>query len=190
MFGASVNMRVHGGLPEDRILQVSKMHVELDGTKVPFLGNWIFQQIKLLDDSVDPKSTLIAGKLIVPDGEPENWDGDTVLFQNAGQWMLRPGDLVKVDLADATKASGLFVPMDAIAYEDEKTFLFLLNESGTTVERVEVKVELDAKQTSAMVAVSPMDSSTTLVGQKYVSRGAHFLQDGQSVRAIESESGQ
>ncbi len=184
----AVNMKVHAGLPEDRILQVSKMRVELGDAKVPFLGNWIFQQIKLLDDRVDPKMTLIAARLLVPNGEPENWNGDTVLFQNKGQWMLRPGDLVKVDLADVARASGLYVPMDAIAYEDEKTFLFLLDESDSTVERVEVQVELDAKQTSAMVAVSTIDSATTIAGRKYVSRGAHFLIDGQEVRVVESEA--
>lgn len=182
------NMKMHGGLPQDRILQVSKMRVRLAKAKVPFLGNWIFQQIELEDGTFDPALTLIAGRLSVADGEPKNWDGETVLFQNDGQWMLRPGDLVKVDLSDSGQQENILVPMDAIAYEDEKTFLFLLDDSGSTVERVQIKAKLDAEITSEIIAVESFDSSMTLVGRKYVSRGAHFLVDGEKVRAIESES--
>lgn len=183
------NMKVHGGLPSDRILQVSKLHVKLGEAKVPFLGNWIFQQIEFADESFDPEQNLIAGRLVVPDGAPENWNGDAVLFQNEGQWMLRPGDLVKVDLSENTQQSGLFVPMDAIAYEDDKTYLFLLDETETKVKRVEVAAEINAKQTSIMVAVNSAVSSVTLEGRKYVSRGAHFLVDGELVRPVESEVG-
>lgn len=180
------NMQIHGDVPENRILKVVKMPVELAEAQVPFLGNWIFQQIRILDSTIDPGQTLISGKLLVPDGKWEDWDGGEVLFQNDGQWMLRPGDLVRVDLSNNTRLSGLFVPMDAIAYEDEKTFLFLLSESGSTVERVEVNALLNARQTSVMVAVSPADASVSIEGRQYVSRGAHFLQDGEAVRAIEN----
>jgi len=178
------NMQVHGDVPEDRILNVENMRVDLAEAQVPFLGNWIFQQITIVDDSIDASITPITGRLVVPDGSPENWSGDSILFQRQGQWMLRPGDLVKVDLSDNTQATGLFVPMDAIAYEDEKTFLFLLNEAESTVERVEISAALDAKQTSTSVAIRPVDPSISMAGRKYVSRGAHYLQDGEKVRAI------
>ncbi|QEG22671.1 efflux RND transporter periplasmic adaptor subunit [Mariniblastus fucicola] len=184
------NMSIDGELPEDRVLTVKKSRVRLGQAKVPFLGNWIFQQIEILDEGFDPDSDLIAGELKFPGGDIDEWDGDKILFQNEGQWMLRPGDLVKLNLADKGTTSGYFVPMDAIGYEFEKTFLFLLNEENSTVQRVEVKVLESPSGTSSVVAIEPMDSSVDLKGRKYVNRGAHYLVDGEKVRAVESGAAQ
>lgn len=179
------NMELHGNMPSDRLLDVRKTRIKIGPAKIPFLGNWIFQQVELADESFDPKKNLIIGKLKMPAGDLSDWDGDQVLFQNDGQWMLRPGDLVKVDLADSVAASGFFVPMDAIAFELDQKFLFLLNENKTTVERVEINVATTAGNTSSVVAVEPKDIAITLEGRKYVSRGAHYLLDGEKVRPIE-----
>ncbi len=181
------NMEIHGSMPPDRILDVRKARVKLGPAKIPFLGNWIFQQVEITDAEFDPNRNLITSKLKL-DGTPTtDWEGSKVLFQNEGQWMLRPGDLVKVNLADNVESSGMYVPMDAIGYEMEKTFLFLLNESNSTVERVEINAIVADVGTSSIVAVEPIDSSVTLEGRKYVSRGAHYLVDGEKVRAVESE---
>ncbi len=180
------DMKVGGQVPKDQRLKVSKLPVKLGPTKLPFLGNWIFQEISVEDESFDPKTALIAGKLSVPDGEANTWNGDTVLFQNEGQWMLRPGDLVKVDLSDQEAQSGLYVPMDAIAYEAEKTFLFLLDKESQSVARVEVVIGAPgAKATSAVLPIRAADKSVELVGRKYVSQGAHYLRDGEKVRVVE-----
>lgn len=184
------NMVVNEELPSSRLLKVSKMRIEKSGDLVPFLGKWNFQPIKILDKDIDPEKTLIAAKLAFANESTENWDGKTVLFQRNRQWLLRPGDLVKVDLSDAETEERLFVPMDALAFEDDKTFLFLLNESDSTVHQVEVNAPLDTDKTSVMIAVSPMDPASPIEGRKYVSQGAHFLQDGETVRAVESEAGQ
>lgn len=184
------NMLVNEELPLSRMLKVSKMRIEKTGEPVPFLGKWDFQPIKILDEAIDPKTTLIAAPLVFANESTENWDGETVLFQRNGQWLLRPGDLVKVDLSDAGTDERLYVPMDALAFEDDKTFLFLLDESDSTVHQVEVNAPLDTKKTSVMIAVSSMDPKISIEGRKYVTQGAHFLNDGQTVRAVPSEAGQ
>jgi len=185
------NMAVHGQLPADRRLKVSKLRVRLGATRLPFLGNWIFQEITVEDQNFDPKSVLIAGKISVPEGEPNQWNGDTILFQNEDQWMLRPGDLVKVDLSENEVRQGIYVPMDAIAYEADKTYLFLLVEgSETKVERVEIVNGQSARSaaTSALLKVEAADKAVSLEGRKYVSRGAHFLRDGETVRVVAAET--
>ena len=180
------DMEIGGALPPDRILTVSKLRIELGPAKIPFLGNWVFQQVKILDSNFDPKKNLIAGKISFNALDPAEWTSGRVMFQNEGQWMLRPGDLVKVNLADSEKASGYFVPMDAIAYEFDRTFLFLLNEEDSTVQRVEVVAQPNSN-TNSVVAVEAKETGTLLEGRKYVSRGAHYLIDGEKVRALESE---
>ena len=180
------NMNLNSALPADRRLKVSKLRVNPGAAKIPFLGNWIFQQIEVPDESFDPTSVPIAGKLSVPEGAPNEWDGDTILFQNESQWMLRPGDLVRVDLSNNEVQTGIYVPMDAIAYESDRTYVFLLSEgTDSTVERVEVVAgNLTSRVSSALIPIKPVDESVTLTGRRYVSRGAHYLRDGESVRAI------
>lgn len=184
------NMKLNSPLPADRRLKVSKLRVNLGPAKIPFLGNWIFQQIEVPDESFNPQAVAIAGKISVPSGEANEWNGDTILFQNKSQWMLRPGDLVKVDLSNTEVKSGIYVPMDAIAYESDKTYLFLLNESSdSTVTRVEVDAgTATAHVSSALIPIKPVDDSLDLTGRRYVSRGAHYLRDGEKVRAIVAEA--
>ncbi|MEL7500438.1 MAG: HlyD family efflux transporter periplasmic adaptor subunit [Planctomycetota bacterium] len=182
------NMEIHGNIPQDRILEVRKARLNLGPAKIPFLGNWIFQQVQITDDQFDPTKNLIVGKLKFAGGDAKSWDGDRILFQNEGQWMLRSGDLVKVNLADSAESLGLYVPMDAICYELERSYLFLLDEQNSVVERVEIKtVSGTTSNSSSVVAVEPLDSSIKLEGRKYVSRGAHYLVDGQKVNPVESE---
>ena len=181
------DLQVNGDLPPDRILEVRKARVKLGPAKMPFLGNWIFQQVEILDDQFVPTEDIIVGELKLDGEVVRDWSGDRVLFQNEGQWMLRPGDLVKVNLADNTESVGLFVPMDAIAYEMERTFLYLLDEASSTVERVEVEISSSTSGTSSIASVKAVDSSVKLEGRKYVSRGAHYLVDGEQVRPVESE---
>lgn len=188
------NMEMHGQLPSDRKLRISKVPIEFGKASIPFLGNWIFQEIRILDESFDPKKHVIAGKITVPDELKEKWDGDAVLFQNAGQWMLRPGDLVKVDLSDNQARSNIYVPMDAIAYEQSKTFIFLAgepqasNSEETTVQRVEVNVLSESSSiTSTKLPIEPVDPEFALEGRLFVSKGAHYLRDGEKVRPVVAE---
>lgn len=193
------NVVVEGDFPVDRVLNVRKARIKKGPTKVPFLGNWIFQQVEFDDDQFDPETNVVAGKLKfgIEENEDEEalrtkrnqWDGDKLLYQNEGQWLLRPGDLVKVDLSDNTNSTGYFVPIDSIGYELEETFIFLLDESDNTVERVNVRMMRD-EATETVVAIEPIDTSISLEGRRYVSRGAHYLIDGENVRPVESEEGQ
>ena len=48
------NLNQHQTLPKDRLLEVSKMRIRRGPSTIPFLGNWVFQQVILLDDSFDP----------------------------------------------------------------------------------------------------------------------------------------
>ena len=80
--------------------------------------------------------------------------------------------------------------MDAIAYDQERTFVFLLDEESSTVRRVEVQASSVSSGASSVMAINSVDPSLSLVGRKYVSRGAHYLVDGEQVRPIEVGDGQ
>lgn len=185
------NTMLHDSLPKDGLLKVSKLRIKLGESKLPFLGNWVFQQVILLDDSFDPEINLVAGKLTVEEGDPDDWVGDKILVDRSSEWTVRPGDLVKVDLSDNDAAPGFYVPMDAIAYAENKTFLFLVEQSTETkVKRTEVTVLSDAQgsATSSLMRIEPL-SGQTLEGKLYVKKGVHYLRDDETVRVVDREGG-
>ena len=185
------NMKVSENLPEDNIVSVSKLRIDLTDSKVPFLGNWDFQEIVLKDDSFDPKVNTVIGKLWVSDGEPDNWDGEQVLVSRDAQWKVRPGDLVRVDLSDGNATPGIFVPMDAIAREAGKSFVFIVEGEGTEtkVSRLEVAAsELDGSL-SSLLRIEPIDGdSSSLSGKQIATQGVHYLRDGESVLVSNTEA--
>ena len=186
------NFQVNESMPRDGIMKVSKLRVRLGDSKLPFLGNWIFQQVHLLDDTFDPAVNLIAGKLIVKDGHPNDWNGDSILVDRSRQWMARPGDLVKVDLSDGNAEPGYYVAMDAIAKDDEKAFLFVVDQASevSKVSRLEVVVRSETQSsvsaTSSLMHIEAADGQT-LDGKQYVTRGVHYLRDGELVKVTASQ---
>jgi hypothetical protein len=101
--------------------------------------------------------------------------------------MLRPGDLVKVDLTAGSKTNGYFVPMDAILRDGDNTFIFAVEEVGgqTVAKKVPIKLVSNSLKdaTSSLRRVEPVETSS-LEGITYVTEGAHYLIDGEPVNAI------
>ena len=179
------NVKKHESLPNDGLLDVSKLRVNLGESKLPFLGNWVFQQVIIMDDTFDPKADMVAGKLTVKDGDPDDWIGETILVDRSSEWMVRPGDLVKVDLSDSNAQPGYYVPMDAIVHDQGKTYLFVIEQASgeTRAKRTEVIAhsESHASATSSLMHVEPLNGQS-LEGKKYVARGVHYLRDDEPVK--------
>ena len=172
---------------DSHVYKVRKLRVKPEEMKIPFLGNWVFQQISTDDAEFDPKRNLVVGKLLVADGEPSDWSGDTVLVDAGGQWMLRPGDLVKVDISSAGTNAGYYVPMSAIAREMNQSFLFALDvvEGKPIAKRLPIRLDTAAPQTttSSLCRIEPLEA-TPLDGLQYVTEGAHYLVDGEEVNPV------
>ena len=189
------NLTILSRMSSDRMFKVRKLRVTPGPLKIPFLGNWVFQQIEINDSAFDPLVHLVVGKLQVASGEPNDWAGDTVFLDSGGQWMLRPGDLVKVDMSGGNASEGYFVPMDAIVRDQQQTFLCTIESSSeqpAVVKRLPIRIvtESDAYTTS-MRRIEPLDESFRLEGVTFVTEGAHYLIDGEKVNVVNSmESGQ
>ena len=187
------NVTVHDPLPEDRTLQVEKMRVNTVGSNLSFLGNWVLSEVEFLDPTFDPESGLIAGKLQVVDGEPDDWVGSEILIEKGkGQWLLRPGDLVQVDLGKTNPTAGFFVPMDAIAQKDGKHTLFIVDDSSskTVVRQTEVNITNTDAHLSSLIQIEAADPSVSLDNKRYVTKGTHYLRDQQPVRLVSPENGE
>ncbi|MCA9264364.1 MAG: HlyD family efflux transporter periplasmic adaptor subunit [Planctomycetales bacterium] len=181
----ATNMIVSSGLPDDRVIQVRKLPVSLGRANFPFLGNWLFQEVTIDDEQFDPAANLVVGKLHLGEGDPANWQGDTVVYDNGGQWVLRPGDLVQVALSTGANDEGYYVPMDAVAREGDSAHLFIADDSGesSVARRIPIHVVADQASTSAMLKILPVES-LSLDGVRYVTQGAHYLVDGEPIVVV------
>ena len=187
------NVTIHDPLPEDRTLQVEKMRINTVGSNLSFLGNWVLSEVQFLDTSFDPESGLIAGKLQVASGEPDDWVGSEIMIEKSkGQWLLRPGDIVQVDLGKTNPTAGFFVPMDAIARKDGKNTLFLVDDSSSkaVVRQTEVNIANEDSQLSSLIQIEAADPDVSLDGKRYVTKGTHYLRDQQPVRLVSPENGE
>jgi len=97
----------------------------------------------------------------------------------AGRAAFRPGTLVTVRFEDRAATRAVHVPLDALVYRDDKTWVFVVGGAG------------DTKAHLREVAVDRADRKEVLVrngladGDRIVREGAQFLEDGQPVRVIE-----
>lgn len=184
------NVTVESGLPPGGELKVRKLRVQLGERKLPFLGNWMFQQVIVDDPEFEPSKNMVAGRLTVKEGTPEEWDGDTLQVDSGGQWMLRPGDLVNVNLSVEEAKQGYFVSMDAIVREDQNSYLFVVDGAGETATAKRIPVRLadmaSPHSTSGLRRIEPVEGAS-FEGLQLITEGAHYLVDGEPIKAVAAE---
>ncbi|MEM9645511.1 MAG: HlyD family efflux transporter periplasmic adaptor subunit [Planctomycetota bacterium] len=170
----------------DLELKVRKMRVRQGEDRIPFLGNWIFREVEVLDPDFDPEINIVTGKLIVEDGDPSAWNGNAVMLDPGGQWKLRPGDLVKVDLSGSGNQKGYFVPMDAIVRTGSESAIFVVDDSGgqPVVRKRPIRLVDDRDQTTSSLRQIEAIGESSLDGQRYVVEGAHYLIDGEPIKVV------
>lgn len=173
----------------DPLLKVRKLRVTPGDLKIPFLGNWVFQQVDINDTNFDPEKNMVIGELNVTEGEPSDWNGDTVARSSGGQWMLRPGDLVRVDLAGGNGTEGYYVPMNAISRKGGESSIFIVEESNGEMlaKRCPVKLPSESQfaTTSSLRKIEPVEPGS-LEGVNYVVQGTHYLIDGEAVKVLQT----
>tara|TARA_R110002020_G_scaffold403635_6_gene613760 strand:- start:961 stop:2787 length:1827 start_codon:yes stop_codon:yes gene_type:complete len=186
------NLTVGERPPVNGLLDVRKVRITPQSLKVPFLGNWVFQHVIVNDEEFDPKKNFFIGKIEVQEGTPENWNGDQVLLDSGGKWILRPGDLTKVNLSGAETIDGLYVPMDAIVKTGNSDFLFIVDQEGqqSIAKRIPIRIDEDTgkKITTSLRRIEPIEE-ISLEGQKYIVKGAHYLIDGEPIAPVSDSEG-
>lgn len=181
-----LNAKVGQPLPD--VLEVVKTRITPGDRDVPFLGNWVFEAIRVNDgEEFDASSDLFVGELEFGDGDSNDWDGSQVFLDRGEAWMLRPGDLVEVDMNAANVTAGYYVPLEAIYEQAGDTFIFVAvgSEGGKTAKRIPILV---AKQngvgTGTLRRITSKSPGDLLDGMSVIVSGVHFLRDGESVRLV------
>ena len=181
------NATIGRSSPADDMYQVQKLRVTLGPFKAPYVDSLVFQEVIVADAAFDTHLNLVIGQLFVPEGNPSDWNGDRVRRDPGDRWLVRPGDIVKVDLSAGEKSEGYFIPLDAVARSQDRSFIFVIDESSgkSVARRILVNVVTpDAMQPpSSYCQIEPVED-VSLDGVLCITSGAHYIADGEEVRVI------
>ncbi|MBI2478255.1 MAG: HlyD family efflux transporter periplasmic adaptor subunit [Planctomycetia bacterium] len=164
-----------GGV-DNQILDVKKIRVIAGEVHIPFLDIWTFRAVQVAPgEDFDPQTDLIAGKLELPEEMSAGFDGSQILFDRP-QWLVRPGDLVAVNLQGDRLPVGFYVPISVISENSGKYYVYAVD-SG-----VARRVEVNAFETfNTSRRIEPIDAAALADGVELVAKGTHYLVDGERV---------
>jgi len=169
---------------QTNVLHVQKVWVERGKKELPFLDLWTFAEVRIKEgEEFDPEMDVVAGQLELPD-EAQSWEGDKILFERE-QWLLRPGDLVGVDLSGVARRSGFYVPLDAIVEKSGSFYVFVAAETesgGHTAHRIAVTSH---ETIGTMQRIEAVADDELRSGLKVITGGVHFLVDGERINVAE-----
>ncbi|SMP69563.1 HlyD family secretion protein [Neorhodopirellula lusitana] len=180
------NSRLRDPLPE--VLQLERQRVELMDLRVPYLGNWVFRQVRFLNKDL-PGDSVLAGELKFASPEDrEQWSQTDAVYTSGPQWLLRPGDLVQVNLGESDNTPGLRVPAEAIVEESGKTFVVRVEKSGEGWVARKIEVTLPDTGMLDSSALMRIASDELKEGDQIVVGGVHYLDDGEAVAISSTET--
>ena len=156
-------------LPDGTVLHLTR-HRVVPGDRVANLqGLYLVQELEDVGDL--PLGTQIP--LDVPDTDADEID----VVISKPQWMLKPGQLVPVLLAERAPPAGIYVPMNILSPIDDNHGVLFLAVDGAA-RRVEVSIKARVRQ---LVRV---EGEGIEEGAEVIADAVHFLEDGEPVRVI------
>lgn len=158
-------------------LSLTKRYVEPGVRSYSLLGLLTFRE--LLDVGDLQEGTLLAS------GVPESVQEGTKVLLARRNWLMRPGDLVQISFEDEGPGEGIYVPMEAIMKEQDRHFVFVIDEGSEGDHRArKVPIELGENVDQWW----KIENEELRAGETIVIGGAHYLVDGERVRPVPAEA--
>jgi len=171
----------------DSKLELVKVRVSLGERRVPFLQVATLRELTDIGE-LNPKTDMIAGQFTDANGQVldspliSSKNNQATAYYIRKRWMLRPGEIVRVDLSESPLPSGFYVPANVINSRQGEHWVFRVKDD--TVEQVPVNVRESA---SMLRRIESVKAGVFSEGDRIVARGALFVVDGEKVNVLESE---
>lgn len=178
-----MNAQLGDAAPE--VLEVAKHRVTRGTRRISFLGIWTFREVQFAGSPPLSPTTMIVGELDEESAANPAWNRDKIVIDSGAQWVLRPGDLVSVNLSGRELHSGFYVPANAIYEQSGVTSLFVVEDD--VVRKIKINALVDQPLTSGpLVEVQSPDLTE---GMQVVLNGVHYLNDGDRVQIVARTDG-
>lgn len=160
------------------VFRVRKVRVIPSDRYLQFLEIFTYRELTDIG-GLNPKTDLLAGAL--PDDVK---DGDTV-FLSRKQWLLRPGQLVRVDLHQGQMPDGFYVPAQSVVEDAAGHYVYAVKDEANGEQRAtRVTVRLGASF-GTLQAIEPTTAGQLAAGMKLIVDGTHYVRDGEPINAFE-----
>ncbi len=183
-----IDRRAYGAEFGPRI-DVEKVYVVPGERRIAFPGVATLREITDVGE-LNPDTDMMVGLLQNADGSSmdlaegnRRTEARGYVYLVRDRWNLRPGDVVQVELEGAKMAEGYYVPMNAVSQTAEGAFVFIVDDatSPSTARRVTVMATPVAERPE-FVRIEATSSEILTDGTLMVTRGAHYLVDGEPIR--------
>jgi hypothetical protein len=154
------------------VFQIKKVRVLAGKRSREIFGFLVIHELE------DPGPLLLGDQLAI--GVPKGVrDGGRVVYYSE-RWLVRPGDIVDVDLAERPVEPGFFVPVQAIYAEGDDRFVFAVEreQGGPVASRLRVSV---TDQVGELVRIEAPELGD---GLEVVVEGSQYLVPGSAVQVI------
>jgi hypothetical protein len=166
------------GEAKPKVFKLKKVRLKMGEEILPILQLFSYREVADLGD-LDPLRDLVAY------GVPEEAkEGDEAYFSRE-MWLLRPGQLVHVDLRRGELPAGMYVPMHCIAKDGDTTAVFKVEKGPDGVDlakRVDVTLH---EGFGEFRRIEASDGQALEPDTRLVLDGAHYLQDGDAINAFQ-----
>lgn len=168
------------GRPEDEPLDLERVDLTLGETRKNLFGVYRFRE--LIPDSRMIQALNDGGRwrMVLAAGVPGNYRGGKVI-KTTPRWLLRPGDIVDVQLEDESPERGMYVPRKYIRVEEDRHFVFLVEgeQDNLTARKTPVSV------TAHVGILQRIEGADIRPGCRMITSGVHYLQDGEAIDVFE-----
>lgn len=122
-----------------------------------------------------------AGRVhsISPSLDPETRTFEIIIHTEGNNPGLQDGEFVGIWIAEPTVDMALAVPLEALRFRNDQTFVFVIDESGSKV--TERRIELGQQAGDYRAVTDGLEK-----GEQVVTDGRAALHDGQTVRILQS----
>ncbi len=161
----------------DPVFKVTKVRVKPGERYLRVLQ--LFSWRELVDiGTLDPQTDLMVGGV-----SSDLQDGDTVVLVRKN-WLLRPGQVIGVDLQQGRLNTGYYVPVLAVMKEGAGYHVFAVESVDETQQRAAKVAVKTGQNIGTLVEIIPDQADRLPDGTKVVVDGAAYLRDGDPINAF------
>ncbi len=161
-------------------IAVERYDLQLGPARRNFVGLYHFAEVTETDDLerlLEGAPGISVDRLMIAVGAPDDFAGGDVVVLDK-RWVLRPGDVVDVQLEPEAHPPGVFVPASAIVRDGERAFVYVVEPDGSQGILRRTEVALGAG-TGALLRIGDRPVAG---GHPIVATGTHVLRDGSAVQ--------
>ena len=166
----------------DQVFKIEKVRVVAGQRTQRFLELMTYQELADVGE-------LIPTRDLITDQLPADAKEGDIVYLDRKRWLLRPGQLVDVDLQKSTANPGYYAPAEAIVRDVSGHHVFIVAKDGSGVEkarRVQVEPGLNV---GSVQQISPQGTSNFEANARLIVDGAQYVRDGEVVNAFSKAGG-